>query len=372
MDVLNATVRGISIAQLGIALLLVLLGFGAGRIVQVVLAKITARTLQHTLRHAVLDAVSGPATWTLRLAGVWGALTCMPLRTVEAFDLAKFVVNLYQAATIGLATWLGVRLVGNLAALWAHRASATDGTFDDQLVPIVRSSTRVFLILTGAVMILQNLGYSVSSLLAGLGIGGAAIAFASKDAIANVFGSIVIFIDRPFQVGDWVQIGEVEGTVEAVRLRVTAVRTFAGSLITVPNSQMTTTAIQNWSRMPKRRLKLDIGVTYGTPPQKLEAAVQGIREIIAADERFDHEFYLVNLNGLGESSLNLFVYAFTKTTNWAEYMVIQQDFLLAVLRRLQELGVEVAFPTRTLHVQGDAARALPAMLRPATRSAFVP
>lgn len=367
MGGLDFTIQGISITQLGISLLLLFAGFAAGRVVQIVLGKIAARTIEQTLRHAVLGAVSVPAAWALRLFGVWGALTYLPLRTVEAFDLSHFVNSLWQAATIGLATWLGVRLVSNLAGLWAQRATSTEGTFDDQLVPIVRSSSRVFLILTGTVMILQNLGYSVSSLLAGLGIGGAAIAFASKDAIANVFGSLVIFIDRPFQVGDWVEIGGVEGTVESVRLRVTAVRTFAGSLITVPNSQMTTTAIQNWSRMKKRRLQIDIGLRYGTPPDKVQAAVDGIRDLIAKDERFDHEFYLVSLSALRESSLGVLVYSFTKTTSWAEFMAIQQDFLLSVLRLLQDLGVEVALPTRTLHLQPDASRALPAMLRPASR-----
>lgn len=361
------SVRGISVTELGIALFVLFVGFAAGRVAQIVLGGVVRRTAEHTLRLAVLDAVVLPVTWTLRMAGVWGALTYLPLRTVEAFDLHRFVNNMYQATTIGLATWLGVRLVGNLAGLWAHRATKTEGTFDDQLVPIVRSTARVFLFITGGVMILQNLGYSVSSLLAGLGIGGAAVAFASKDVIANIFGSLVIFIDRPFQIGDWVQIGDVEGTVETVRLRVTSIRTFANSLIVVPNSQMTTTPIQNWSKMQKRRLKLDIGVTYSTTPEQLEAAVVAIREIVENDDRFDQEFHMVSFNALGDSSLNIFVYAFTKTTAWAEFMGIQQEFLLAVLRALARLGIEVAFPTRTVHLAGETSHRLPPMAKAALR-----
>jgi MscS family membrane protein len=204
----------------------------------------------------------------------------------------------------------------------------------------------------------------VGSLLAGVGIGGAAIAFASKDAIANVFGSLVIFVDRPFQIGDWVEIGEVEGTVEEVRMRVTAIRTFANSVVTVPNSQMTITPIHNWSRMRKRRLKLEVRVAYGTDPDQLQAAVEGIRKLIEEDERFDSQFYLVNFNEMSEWSLNIFIYCFTKTTMWAEHMEIREALLLSVMRLLRERDITQAVPARSISVEGGSSRpGLPPGLR---------
>jgi len=309
-----------------------------------------------------------PLVWTLRLGGVWIALNLLPLPRFESFDLAGLFNDLYQTATIGLATWLGVRVIGEASALWATKASGTADTFDDQLVPIVRKTAKVALVLVGTVMVLQNMGYPVGSLLAGLGIGGVALAYASKDTVANFFGSLVIFVDRPFQIGDWVEIGDVEGTVEEVDIRTTRIRTFSNSLITVPNSQMTISAIQNWSRMQKRRIKIDVGLSYDTTPDKMRAAVAAIRGIIEGDERFHHDFYLVTFHEMAESSLNIFCYFFTRTTDWADYMEIRQEFLLSVMDAMQELGLEIAFPTRTLHFAGAQPPGAPSsMLRQAPR-----
>ncbi|MEM6991635.1 MAG: mechanosensitive ion channel family protein, partial [Myxococcota bacterium] len=282
----------------------------------------------------------------------------------DSLDIHALLNRVYQSLTVALATWLGVRAVTNFTELWGYRAAGTEGTYDDQLVPIVRKAGKVFITVTGAVMVLQNLNYNVGSLLAGLGIGGAALAFASKDTVANFFGSLVIFIDRPFQIGDWVEIGDVEGTVEQVDIRVTRIRTFSNSLIIVPNSHMTVTAIQNWSRMRKRRIKLTIGVTYDATPDKMRAAVAAIRAIIEGDDRYEKDFYLVNFNELGESALEIFCYFFTSTTNWAEYMQIREEFLLAVMDKFQELELSFAFPTRTVHLQSDIPPgAPPSMLR---------
>lgn len=365
-EVLELGLGEVTLAHVGLAALALGVGLIAGRVAHALFIRVLARVPPGSLRYAVLDATSLPVVWALRLLGVWAALTALPLPTLDGLDLTRWVAGLYQAATIGLATWLGVRVIGEATALWARRAAGTEDTFDDQLVPIVRKTAKVILICVGGVMLLQNLGYSVGSLLAGLGIGTAAIAFASKDTIANFFGSLVVFIDRPFQIGDWVEIGDVEGTVETIDIRTTRIRTFANSLITVPNAQMTVSAIQNWSRMQKRRIKLDVGVTYDTTPEQLRAAVAAIRGIIEGDERFHHDFYLVNFHALGESSLVIFCYFFTRTTHWAEYMQVREDFLLEVMVKLRALGVEIAFPTRTVHVVGmQPPGAPPAMLREA-------
>jgi len=200
-------------------------------------------------------------------------------------------------------------------------------------------------------MIIQNAGGDVGSLLAGFGIGGVAVAMASKDTIANLFGSVVIFIDRPFQIGDWVDIGGQEGTVEEVGLRVTRIRTFANSLITVPNSQLTTTAINNWSRMQKRRIKLTIGLTYDSNADQMEKAVEAIRDVLRSDERIAQDFFLVNFTDFGPSSLDIFVYCFTNTVRWDEYMQVRQEVLLAFMRRIQALGLSFAFPSQSVYVE---------------------
>lgn len=349
--VLRADLWGITVDDLGLALLYILAGFVFGRVVEYVLDRLKRRVPEYGVRRAIVGALDRPAGWCVRIGGIWLAVNEMPLGKVEAFDLDRFVDQMFVATTVALATWLGVRVVDRLCGYWARQAASTEGTFDDQLVPIVRKTGKVFLVLTGAVMVVQNLGYSVASLLAGLGIGGAAVAFASKDTIANFFGSLVIFIDRPFQVGDWIEVGDIEGTVEEVGVRVTTIRTFANSLITMPNALFTTTAINNWSRMKKRRLKMTIGLTYDSTPAKIHQAVEAIREVIRGDDRLHQDFYLVNFYDFGPHSLDIFCYLFTRTTNWAEHMQIRQEFMLRLMEAMHGLGLSFAFPTQSIHLE---------------------
>jgi MscS family membrane protein len=270
----------------------------------------------------------------------------------EPVDIDKFVREFMKAAGVAMVVWLAMRLVRGFGQYYEARA-VEEKTPMAGFIPVGRKSINAFIVIIGALLIVQNLGYSVASLLAGLGIGGAAIALASRDTIANLFGSFVVFVDRPFQVGDWVEIEGVEGTVEELGLRVTRIRTFANSQITFPNSKLTTTAIQNWSRMQKRRIKMNIGVTYNTPADKLRAAVEKIREIILKDDRFHHDSFMVNFNEFGSYSLNIFVYCFTVTTVWAEYLQVREDFLIQIKNEFEKLGVEFAMPTQSIFVESS-------------------
>lgn len=367
-EFLDYSVAGVSVRSALVALVAVAIGFLVGSRIEIGFRKLADRIPPTSLRRATLRAIDRPLGWAARGIGIWFAVRAMPLTELEV-DVSRFIARMLVAVTVGLATWLGVRIVDELATVWAERALLTESSYDDQLVPVVRKAGKVFLVITGSVMIVQNLGYSVASLLAGVGIGGAALAFASKDAVANVFGSIVIFVDRPFLVGDWIEVGDVEGTVEAVGIRVTRIRTFANSLITLPNAQFTTMPINNWSRMRKRRITLTVGLTYDTTPEQMRAAVDAIRGIIRADERLDQDFFLVNFHDFGESSLNIYCYLFTRTTGWAEHMQIREEFMLAVMQAMADLGLKFALPSRTVRVYAESQPpgAPAAMLREAPR-----
>jgi len=346
-----AEFMGVTVAQMVYAFLAVLAGF-IGRWLSTFLLAYAARLATKTRTSAddiLVSALSKPLGWAAVLAGVYVALAVLPLPT-EPVNVDYFLLALTRGLSVVLMVWFGMRLSDGVFDRWAEKAAATSSKLDDQVIPILRRTLKVFLILLGMAMFLQNMGYSVGSLLAGMGIGGAAIAFASKDTLANLFGAIVIFLDRPFEVGDWVEIGDQEGTVEEVGLRTTRIRTFANSLITMPNANLTTTAINNWSKMQKRRIKMTIGVTYDTPPDKVEQAIQAIRDLIAGYDDFRQDFYMVNFNGFGPSSQDIFVYCFTATTVWAEFMAAQERFLLDISRRFRDLGVDFAFPTQTVHV----------------------
>jgi MscS family membrane protein len=151
-------------------------------------------------------------------------------------------------------------------------------------------------------------------------------------------------------VGDWVDLEGVEGTVEEVGLRTTRIRTFANALVTLPNMKLTTASITNWSRMQKRRIKMTIGVTYDSSPEQVEAGVKAIQDLIATTPEIRDDFYLVRFDAFGPSSLDIFVYCFTSTTVWAEFLAVKEKFLLDIMRKFKGLGLSFAFPTQTVHV----------------------
>ncbi len=303
-----------------------------------------------SLDDVLFNALLTPAEWTAMMAGIFIALAILPLPS-EPVNIKRFVDAATNGVIVALVIWFAIRLVDGLSDVWAKRAENTETKLDDQLVPIARRSAKVFLFIIGVVLVLQNMGYSVGSLLAGLGIGGVAFAMASKDTVANLFGSLVIFLDKPFQIGDWIEMGAIEGTVEEVGLRTTRVRTFANSLITVPNLMFTTQSINNWSRMQKRRIKMTVGVTYDTSPEKMDLLVNRIREIIVEDDKIRNDFYLVNFDNFGPHSLDVFIYCFTLTTNWGEFLQAKQGFMLKIMHAVEALGLSFAFPTQSVHVE---------------------
>jgi MscS family membrane protein len=349
---------GLRVQQLGYVLLAILIGLLLSWIITLILARVAKRANGDSVVGATIMALDGPLRWSIIVAALWIAYVLITadnaerVLTASADDSdAKLNYRLFMASELPMLMWFGLRWSNSLAELWAKRAALTEGTFDDQLVPVARTISKLIIVVVGFLLIIQNLGGEVGSLLAGLGIGGVAIALAAKDTISNLFGSIVIFVDRPFQVGDWVEIAEHEGTVEEVGLRVTRIRTFANSLITVPNSQLTTNAINNWSRMQKRRIKLTLGVTYDSSAEQVQAGVVAIREALRGDERVAQDFMLVHFNNFGASSLEIFVYAFTTTTRWDEYLQIREELLLEFMRRFEALGLQFAFPSQSLYIE---------------------
>lgn len=242
------------------------------------------------------------------------------------------------------------RLVDVLADRMAARADQTESKLDDQLVPLVRKALKILVVLTGILFLLQNLHVNVGSLVAGLGIGGVAVALAAKDTIANFFGSLMIFVDRPFQIGDWVKIGDVEGIVEVVGFRSTRVRTFYNSLVTVPNAHFTEAAIDNLGLREFRRIKTMLNLTYDTTPEQIQAFVEGIRAIIAANRYTRKDYYEIHFNDFGPHSLDVLVYLFVKVESWTDELRERHNVFIEILRLAKELKVEFAFPTQTLHV----------------------
>lgn len=251
--------------------------------------------------------------------------------------------------------WLSYRMIDVLAMWLGSKAELSETKLDDQLVPLLTKTLKIFVSVIGAIFVLQNLDVDVGSLIAGVGLGGLAFALAAKDTVANFFGSVMIFIDKPFQIGDWIVLSGVEGTVEEVGFRTTRVRTFYNSLVTLPNSLITNSSIDNYGLREYRRYSTTLGLAYDTPVAKVQAFCEAVRALIAGMPGMRKDYYLVEFKGFGESSLDIMVYCFMVTDGFVEEMRIRTHLNLEILRIAEELGVSFAFPTRTLHVESLAA-----------------
>ncbi len=257
------------------------------------------------------------------------------------------------------AVWTAFLFVDLLAAYLVQKALQSDTKFDDLLVPLITKSLKVFAVCVGALMCAEAFNLPITGLLGGLGIGGAAIAFASKDAIANFFGSVTVLTDRPFEIGDWIVTDGVEGTVETVGFRSTRVRTFYNSLITLPNSLLTTAVVDNMGQRRYRRIKAMLGVQYDTTPEQLDAFCEGVRELIRRHPYTRKDYFHVYFNDFSDSSLNILLYCFLEVPDWSVELREKHRLFVDILKLAQRLGVSFAFPTRTLHMFQEQSNSSP-------------
>ncbi len=268
--------------------------------------------------------------------------------------LSFSIVNGLIQIVFGVAfTWAAYICVSVLGTYFKEKAIGTESTLDDQLIPFLEKALKLTIVLLGILVVLQNMGVNVFSLLAGLGLGGLAFALAAKDTAANLFGSIMILIDRPFKIGDWVVMDGTEGTVEEIGFRSTRVRTFYNSLITVPNANVANVQIDNMGVRQYRRTSTTLGVTYDTSMERMNQFVEGIRKIITSNRISRKDYFHVYFSGYGDSSLNILVYFFLITNDWAEELKERENIYTEIYKLADEMGVEFAFPTRTLHVHNQ-------------------
>jgi MscS family membrane protein len=260
-----------------------------------------------------------------------------------------------KALTSIAAVWAAYRLVDLLAAWLTAYANRTDNKLDDVLLPLIPRTLKVFVTVIGIVFVADNLNIDVTGLLAGLGLGGLAFALAAKDMVQNLFGSVTVLLDRTFSVGDWIVVEGQEGTVERMGFRSTRIRTFYNSLVTIPNSKFITAEVDNMGERRYRRYKAHFGLAYDTPPEKIEAFCEGLRELVRQHPYMRKDYFHVYLNDLGSDSLSVLVYVFWETPDWSTELRERHRFLLDSLRLAKRLGVEYAFPTQTLYLRNEEA-----------------
>ena len=302
----------------------------------------------------IVEAAMPPLRLFIWLIGLSIAAEISDTQLDENF--AAIVLKVREVGVIAIIAWFLLRCVKGIEnAMTSGRA--TKQPVDYTTASAISKLLRAAVIITSVLVILQNMGYSISGVLAFGGIGGIAVGFAAKDLLANFFGGLMVYLDRPFKVGDWIRSPDqnIEGTVEHIGWRQTRIRTFDKRPLYVPNATFSTISVENPSRMSHRRINETVGVRY-SDFSKLSEILSEIKDMVGQHEEIDSdEIYMVNFNQFGPSSLDFFIYAYTRTTNWAKYHEVKQDVLFQAMQIIEKHGAEVAFPTRTLHLFNENA-----------------
>ena len=267
-------------------------------------------------------------------------------------EIWAWIVVVFRTLKPLLITIIFYKLADVVAAYFTKLATKTESTLDDQLVPLMRKTLKAFVIIVGTLFILRDgLNLDIIPFLTGLSIGGVAIALAAQDTIKNFFGSVMIFIDKPFQVGDWITSGEIDGTVEEVGFRSTRIRTFRNSLMYVPNGKIADAILDNHGLRQYRRFYTTLTITYDTPPELVNEFVKGLREIVLAHPDTRKDMFHVYFNNLSSFSQDIMFYIFFEVPTWGEELRARHEILVQIVKLANSIGVRFAFPTQTLHME---------------------
>ena len=315
------------------------------------------------IKYLILEALAKPLSLFIWVYGIYIVLTPLfvHFQKTDGINLVHLIAQ--KAADLGAAValvWFIFKLVSVVDFHLKRWAASTDSSIDDVLAPLFGKTLRVFIVIIGGILIIQNLtGVKIGPLLASLGIGGIAVALAAKDSIANFFGTLTILFDKPFQVGERVIIDNYDGVVEDVGFRSTRIRTLTGHLVAIPNEKVVNSGLENVGKRPHIRWLTNITITYDTPPDKVEKAVLIIEEILDDHEGMQSDFPpRVYFNGFNDWSLNIMVIAWYHPADYWAMQEWQQQTCLKILRRFNDEGIDFAFPSRTLYLANDDKRQL--------------
>lgn len=291
----------------------------------------------------LIQAFKKPVTVLIVLTGFYLAGQYL----LEEPSSQFFLTRLMRSAIIIFIAQGLYNLVSSTSGLLIKIGSAYD--LDKLFLSLLSKTIRAVIIAISFTILVQEWGYDITGFVAGLGIGGLAFALAAQDTVANIFGGIVILTEKPFTIGDWILAGEVEGTVEDITFRSTKVRTFAQALITMPNSVLAKRPITNWTRMGRRRVTFSLGIDYATPRHTLERCILRIRKLLTTHPEVHPATIFANFEKFGERGLDIYIYFFTKTTVWGEWLQAREGILFQMMEILEDEGVSIALPSRTIY-----------------------
>ena len=355
-------IEGNNLWRFLLVLLVVMAAMAAGRIVQFAVSGYAGRLARKKGESALtllLKAIVKPLYVAIFAAGVYFAKIPLYFSDEDGISTAVskgWTTTASVVAAIAVAYAL-YRLVDVIEYYLDHLVGKTETTLDDMLVPVVRKAMRITITIIAAIYIVDNiLEQDVRSILLGAGVGGVAIALAAKDTIANFFGSVTIFADRPFQMGEVVQIGEHRGPVEEVGFRSTRIRTLQGHLVTIPNSKIVDTAVENIGKRPFIRRTSDLTITYDSGHEKTTKAVEIVKEVLAGVPEINSDpdrpprVYFSDFN---DWSLNIYMSYWVKPPDYWLYQEVNERVNFEIMKRFEAEKIEFAFPSQTLYMKKE-------------------
>ncbi len=356
LELFDVQHSGNTVVHYGISALLLVCAFLLRRVVTGIIfsrLKKFAEKTETTLDDKLFPALEAPVATFVMVTGIFAALKVLKLS--PATDQ---MIGFGSTVAFSLVLFWG--LLRSLDALidHAHEIAKAKGMGIAAFMPWIKKTLVSVFVVVGVLLTVQSLGYDVRAILGGLGIGGLAFALAAQDTLANVFGSLVVAIDQPFKVGEFIKIGANVGGVEDIGLRSTRIRLLDKSLLVVPNKTVAAEAIQNFSRFTQRRTEQVIGLTYDTPPEKMDAIVEEFRQIVLGETEVDPASVMVFFRDYSASSLDIWVVYVALDPDFQKYMRLRQRINLAFMRAVTARGLSFAFPTQTVQLDGPVARAL--------------
>ena len=347
---LDYTLFGFPIAHVGIAITIFLASLlGKNALAYLILKpfKSIAKQTTSTTDDKLIAIMEEPLKFSIVLFGAYIAIQWIP--SFPHFD--HFVDVIIKSFMTFILFWILYRFVDKFSSLFSLFSSKFGKEINDDIQHFLTKTLRMLLIALGIMAILQEWGINVSAFVASLGLGGLAFALAAKDTVANLFGSLVIFSDRPFKVGDWIETPLVEGNIEEIGVRSTKVRTFAQALVSVPNATIANTPITNWSRMGKRRVKTRLGLTYTTTKEQMQAILGEIRTMLSLHPEIHPENISVYFDDFESSALGIYLCYFTKSIVSSEHLSAREDVNFKIMEIVAKHHAQFAFPSQSLYVE---------------------
>ena len=345
MEVLHQEFYGNSILNWAIAVGILILSFVVVKMLYWIFSNVIRRLTSKTktnLDDVLINKLEKPLTYLILILGYWISIHYLVFKEEVEIVLENAAYFLLVVDVTAILSRIVDALISEVIMPITEKS---ESSFDNQLIPVIQKGVRSIIWVLGIIIGLDNIGFDITAMIAGLGIGGLALALAAQDSVKNIFAGIMIFLDKPFRIKDRIQVDGFDGTVEEVGLRSTRLRTLEGRIVTIPNSRFTDNSVTNVTSQPTLKVKLNLGLTYDTDEVQMQKAIDILEDIVKDQEAITDD-YAAGFNGFGDFSLNiLFIYYVKPDSHWLDTQTLVNK---EILRRFNKEGLEFAFPTQTI------------------------